>query len=171
MWFSLQKVIMTVFVLVTLASSAFILYTVPVYFTVFEGLRSFSVALPVLEIRAADSSNISVVTSFEVQNPSELTYELRQAVEMLTLEGRFILAKTLSFRKFVQLGPNSTVTLSINAIVPVDEISYVEARLSSPWFVYIRIFVSGPLVDQFAWTNTWLVSEVAHFQTNAQETV
>jgi hypothetical protein len=168
MWFSLQKATMIVFVSVTLVSSILILYTVPIYFKVFKGLRSFNIALPVLEAKVANSSNVSVVTSFEVQNPSELTYELLQAVETLTLEGKYILAKTLSFRQFVQLNPNSTVTLSINALVPVDKVSYVEARLSSPWLVYIRIFVRGPLVEQFSWTNTWLVSDMTHFQINAR---
>jgi len=168
-WPNLQKTIMTVFLLVTLASSVLILYTIPLYFRVFRGLRSFSIVLPVLKIKVANSSHISVVTTFEVQNPSELTYELRQVIEALTLEGKYILAKTLSLKEFIALDPNSTATLTIDAIVPKDKIPYVQAKLSSPWLVYIRIFVRGPLVEQFSWANTWLISDLANSQINAQE--
>jgi hypothetical protein len=164
-----HRAILGVFLLTTMIFAAFTFYTTSVYFTVFRGVRIFSVTTPQFQVRVVNSSYIATTTKITVRNPSELTFELRQMVEALFLGGEFILAETVSIQDFMQIEPESIATLTIKADIPSHKVSYVETHVDETWLVYLRLFLNAPLVDGFSWANSWFITETVKVQTNAYE--
>lgn len=165
---SIQKAIRVVFLSATIIFTAFILYTTNVYFIVFRGIRSFEVASPRLQI-ALNSSNISATTNITIQNPSELTFELRQIREVLFLNGEFVLTQTVSTLGLMQIEPRSVSTFMIEAEVPLYKVAYVQKNVDGFWGVYVRLFLDAPLVDGYSWSNSWVITEVVKAQMNADQ--
>jgi len=166
---SIQKVIIVVFLSITIISTAFILHTTHLYFTVFKGVRSFNVRAPQFYVKVVNSSYISTTTNVIIQNPSELTIELRQMIEVLYLNGKFILSKIVSIPGFIQLEPESSATLTVKAEIPSHNVPYVGAHLEGEWLIYLRIFLKAPLVNQYSWANSWTITEATVVQMNAHE--
>ncbi len=163
---STQKAIRVIFLSTTIIFTTFILYTTNVYFIVFRGVRSFEVIAPGLQIRTINSSNISATTNITIQNPSELTFELRQIREVLFLNGQFVLAQTVSEPDATLIEPSSVSTFLIEADVPLHRTAYVQKNIDGVWGVYVRIFLDAPLVDGYSWSNTWVITEVVKVKMN-----
>lgn len=161
-----QKAIRMIFLATTLISTVFIAYTTHVYVIVFRGVRSFGVATPWFNVKVVNSSYILTTTNLTIQNPSELTFELRLIREMLSINGEFIVSQTQSIPGYMHIAPNSVVMLTVEAEIPSHRISYVTAHLDEVWVVYIRIYLNAPLVNGFSWANSWVITEASEIQMN-----
>jgi hypothetical protein len=166
---TIQRATIVLFISTTIIFTAFIAYTAQVYLIVFRGVRVFSVTTPQLYIRIVNSSYISTTTNVTIQNPSEITMELRLVRETLSLDGEFILVKTVSVPGFLQIEPDSTTTLAIKADIPSHKVSHVDTHIDGAWFIYIRLHLNAPLVDGFSWANSWFITEPSKVQMNAYE--
>lgn len=149
--------------------AVFIVYTSQVYLTVYRAVRIFSVPTPQFYVRKVNSSYISTTTNVTIQNPSEISIELRLAREVLSLNGEFILVKTLSVPDAIQIGPESTTTLTIKADVPSHKVAHVDTHIDGVWWIYLRLHLSAPLVNGYSWEHNWFITEPAKAQMDAVE--
>lgn len=158
---NIRKIVATIFVALSLFLSISGGYSSYVYFQVYGAVRNLRIAIPEFDVEVSNNSHIFINTTVSVENPSDVPLELVQVVESIHLEGEFVKSETMSTHgKPIQMQPVSITNVSIGATIPPHRIEYVKAHLDERWLVTLRAHLSGPMVETFTWTNSWLITDI-----------
>jgi len=141
-----QAVIVT-FVLTTLILSTITTYSAYSYFQVYTAVRTFSVTIESFQLNIVDSV---IATEIQIQNPSDVAFELLLIEERIEANFEYIMNTGL-YRTLdpLPLPPSRNLSVIITSIVPSTKTSAVMARLEDYWQLSIRVRLSGPVVEEF----------------------
>ena len=157
---NLRTIIIATFVTITAIFTVLNTYTSYTYFTVYKAVKDINISVQKFNVEFLDA-NVSISTTVNFDNPSEYTFETGGVEKRLSLKEQFILIKGVyTFAKPLQIHPMSSINVTIQAEVTDEEkTEWIKKWYDEEWVAEIKVWVNGPLVNDFL-HDQWVLVKV-----------
>jgi len=155
-----RRMVISAFILMVIIFSAITIYSAFSYFQIYRAVRAFSVTIASFDLDIVD---LIISTEVNIQNPSEIPFEIFLLDQAVYAKDEYILRTSLSRQlNPLPLPPNQSVSLIITSVVPDTKIDAVIAGLETPWQLRIEFLIGGPIVERFR-LERWFTTEIRSF--------
>lgn len=139
--------VISAFILMVIIFSGITVYSGVSYFQVYGAVRAFSVTIARFDLDIVD---LIIATEINIQNPSEIPFDIFVVDEAIYSKGEYVLRTSLSrYQNPLPLPAGQSVSLILTAVVPDTKIETVIAGLETSWRLWFNFQIGGPIVETF----------------------
>lgn len=144
---TVQRIILVIFALVTIASLIFLAYSMHEYFGVYTAVHEFSVKIEKFSVVVSNASHALAETFLVIQNPSAYTFEVNFILQKLYLDDALFGMKALDMKiDPIWMGPVSNAAITVRIDVGSVEVGWLAESEEKNWDTLIHVGVAAPII-------------------------